>query len=292
MNISVIIPVYNDEKNLINCVKSLQKQSIKESFEIIVVEDGSISKLKKELKEFNNVRYFWKENGGPASARNLGIKKSKGEYTAFIDSDCIADKGWLKYLYNKIKGSKEIGGVGGRILNYNKDYISNNFHLIEFGEFIDKYEKFVRIIPSCNSVYFKTDLLKINLFDESLHYGEDVDLNWRIIKCNKKIIYSPRALVLHKTSSNIKDIRLKMFLMGQGVYNTRRKHKDIPHSWITKRYLLWPLILFMPFLSLVIFLKRNLNLYLILNPFSLIFLLISYGYFWLGVLLQGWKNAE
>lgn len=281
MKISVIIPVYNDEKNLLDCIKSLQNQSINEKFEIIVVEDGSKSNLKKELGKFSNVEYLWKDNGGPASARNLGIRKSQGKYIAFIDSDCIANRDWLESLFNKLKENPHLGGVGGRIVNYNLGCISNTLHLIEFGEFTQNTEKLVRTIPSCNSIYSKRTLLRINLFDEQLHYGEDVDLNWRIIKHKKKILYYPIAVVSHKTSNEIKKAKNRMFLMGQGVYNTRYKHKGLPNGEITNRWLICSIFPILPFISSL----RKLNLFLDHHfIYNLFFSIRLYFYFWKGVI--------
>ena len=91
MKVSVIIPVYNSEKYIEQTIDSVLNQTYK-NIEIIVINDGSIDNTEKILESYvnkNQIIYIKKENGGPAAARNLGIKQAQGEYVAFLDSDDI-----------------------------------------------------------------------------------------------------------------------------------------------------------------------------------------------------------
>lgn len=103
--ISVVIPVYNVEKYLINCIKSVVNQTY-HNFEIILINDGSTDdsgKICDEYKEKDDrIRVIHKENGGLSSARNMGIEESKGEYITFIDSDDDIIEKYIEYLYNLI----------------------------------------------------------------------------------------------------------------------------------------------------------------------------------------------
>ena len=88
--ISVIVPVYNTEAYLKECVDSIVNQTY-QNLEILLVDDGSTDNsgamAEKFALEDKRVRVFHKENGGSSSARNLGIKEATGEYIGFIDSD-------------------------------------------------------------------------------------------------------------------------------------------------------------------------------------------------------------
>ena len=102
VKVSVIVPVYGVEKYIVKCINSIINQKLKD-IEIIVVNDGTKDNSIKLIEEnFNDdrIKIFNKENGGLASARNYGIKKAKGEYLFFVDSDDFIDE-CLEEMYNK-----------------------------------------------------------------------------------------------------------------------------------------------------------------------------------------------
>lgn len=102
IKVSVIIPVYNVEKYLIECVESVTDQSLK-NIEIICVNDGSTDNSLNILKELkakdNRIQIIDKVNGGLSSARNAGMETARGEYILFLDSDDYLDTDTLKALY-------------------------------------------------------------------------------------------------------------------------------------------------------------------------------------------------
>ena len=104
IKLSIIIPVYNVEKYLEECLDSVSKQTLKD-IEIICIDDGSTDNSLNILKEYSKkdkrIKIISKENGGQASARNLGIREAKGEYIAFIDSDDFIEDTMFEELYNK-----------------------------------------------------------------------------------------------------------------------------------------------------------------------------------------------
>lgn len=106
VKVSAIIPVYNVEEYLPKCLDSLINQTLKD-IEIIVVNDGSPDNSEKIIKEYSKkdkrIIYIKKENGGQGSARNLGLKKARGEYISFIDSDDWIDADMFESMYNKAK---------------------------------------------------------------------------------------------------------------------------------------------------------------------------------------------
>ena len=106
---SIIVPVYNTEKYLEKCLYSVFKQDFKD-YEVVVVNDGSTDNSEKIIetygKKYENLKYFFKENGGLSSARNYGVLKSSGDYLLFLDSDDFYSEGFLKelskYIYNDV----------------------------------------------------------------------------------------------------------------------------------------------------------------------------------------------
>ena len=106
VKISVIIPVYNVEEYLKECLDSVCGQTLKE-IEILCINDGStdnsLTILNEYSKKDSRIKIYSKENKGQASARNLGIKKSQGEYISFVDSDDFIKKDMLEKLFFKSK---------------------------------------------------------------------------------------------------------------------------------------------------------------------------------------------
>ena len=103
--ISVIIPIYNVEQYLKECLESVINQTYR-NLEIILVDDGSKDKSGKICDEYKNkderIKVVHKENGGLSDARNAGMKIATGKYIQFIDSDDFIDKDMIETLYNLI----------------------------------------------------------------------------------------------------------------------------------------------------------------------------------------------
>lgn len=103
--VSIIVPIYNTEKYLKKCLDSLVNQTLND-IEIILVNDGSTDNSQNIINEYtakypDKIKAFTKENGGQASARNLGISQASGEYLAFVDSDDWVEFNMYEELCNK-----------------------------------------------------------------------------------------------------------------------------------------------------------------------------------------------
>lgn len=108
IEISVVIPVYNAEKTIKNCVDSALKQNL-ESLEVILVNDGSNDSTSEILEQYNvnpKVMIFHQVNMGVSAARNVGLSHASGEYVFFLDSDDVLDDGMLYKMYHFAKKNK------------------------------------------------------------------------------------------------------------------------------------------------------------------------------------------
>ncbi|WP_286265536.1 glycosyltransferase family 2 protein [Thalassotalea atypica] len=128
MLVSLIVPIYNVEKYLNECLDSLVHQS-DENFEVILVDDGSTDTSGDIAKQFERehaeiFRYYYKENGGLSDARNYGLSVAKGKYVAFLDSDDYLAKGTIEVLKKQLAteavdiicfGMREVTEVGEHI---------------------------------------------------------------------------------------------------------------------------------------------------------------------------------
>ena len=131
--VSIIVPVYNVEKYIKECLESLVNQTLK-NIEIIVVNDGSPDKSQKIVDEYvkkypDKIKSFIKKNGGVSDARNYGLKKATGEYVAFVDSDDFVDVTMFEKMYNTAKKSN-CKVVVCNLIKYSEttnNYMPNNF---------------------------------------------------------------------------------------------------------------------------------------------------------------------
>ena len=102
--VSIIVPVYNNERYIKECIDSIIKQTY-ENIEIIIINDGSTDKSEDIIKGYesidNRVVYIKQENGGPSKARNRGIDESTGNYIMFVDSDDTVDKHYVEFMLNE-----------------------------------------------------------------------------------------------------------------------------------------------------------------------------------------------
>lgn len=145
--ISIIIPIYNGEKYMRKCLNSITNQKYND-FEVLMIDDGSTDGSKEICIEYekkdSRFKLFTKENGGSASARNLGLDLAKGDYISFIDVDDYIGKDFLFELYNAAQNNnsdivicgfaivseekkQHVLGDSGQIRNYTKHEIYKAF---------------------------------------------------------------------------------------------------------------------------------------------------------------------
>ncbi|MBE6949088.1 MAG: glycosyltransferase family 2 protein [Ruminococcaceae bacterium] len=104
--VSVIVPVYNIEKYLIECLESIAAQTLG-NIQVLLIDDGSRDTSGQICKDFilshPNFEYYYKENGGTASARNVGLTHARGEYIGFVDSDDWIEPDMFETMYRAAK---------------------------------------------------------------------------------------------------------------------------------------------------------------------------------------------
>lgn len=216
--VSVIMPVYNTAKYLERCLEALVNQTLTD-MEIIAVNDGSTDQSLQILEEYAgrypNIRIFSKENGGQATARNLGIRESRGDYIGFADSDDYVDRTMFEKMY-------------GLAVERNCDLVECHFHFIQENEagkrkeltprgHVREYEsqQDMLIDPQVspwNKLYRREVLLQPDVnFPEGLIY-EDTAFYIKTIPYVKKVAYLDEKLVFY-------------FLRGSSTINANKSRK-------------------------------------------------------------------
>jgi glycosyltransferase involved in cell wall biosynthesis len=188
IKVSVIIPVYNVENYIKECVESVINQTLKE-IEIIIVNDGtkdnSIKKIEKYLSD-SRVILINKENGGVSSARNAGLKIARGEYISFIDSDDFIELTMLEDLYNESKGMDIVLSNFARIDNLGNIKIEkNNFKNLEIKE--GSYFYNIELGYVVNRIYNHEFLKKVNVKFREKMLLEDLLFSLKIFSKAKKL---------------------------------------------------------------------------------------------------------
>ena len=196
MRLSVIVPVYNVEKYLEECINSIINERI-EKMEIIVINDGStdnsleiLKKIKKTKRE-SNLKIIEQENSGISVARNKGIEAARGEYLYFIDSDDFLEKNGLKLLLEEIivKNADIIRGNYVEYYSENRIIKQNKMKDTELKGreyLIKRQHTFVPMVWNC--IYKRKFLLKNNLKFRIGILNEDVEFNFRAIYLAEKIV--------------------------------------------------------------------------------------------------------
>jgi glycosyltransferase involved in cell wall biosynthesis len=190
--ISIIVPVYNDEKYVQQAIESILIQSYK-NFELILYDDCSTDNSLKVMRSFKDKRiriFANKNNMGIAKIRNRAIRESKGEYLFFTDSDCIVDKDWLK---NGLRGFKDKNclGVEGKTF-----YVSKSFKKSISDKTpgdVDGEGQFL----GCNIAFRKNIMLKLNGYDERYSYHDDKEFALRVQE-RGKIVRQMDMIVFHQ----------------------------------------------------------------------------------------------
>lgn len=251
---SVVIPVFNAENTIGKILDALLSQEGSESMEVITVDDGSSDGSVSVLQRYP-VRVFRKANGGPASARNVGIHHANSDIVLFIDSDCVPQPGWLKAMTIPF-ANPEIFGVKGIYITRQKSLVARFVQL----EFEERYKllaklKYIDFVDSYSAAFRIEALLKVGCFDESFPRAdnEDVDLSFKLAAAGYKMVFQPDAVVEHTHPATLKKYLKVKFSRGYWRMAVYKQHPDkavkdsyTPQSLklqILSTALLWPAFL-------------------------------------------------
>lgn len=205
MIVSVIIPVYNSEQYLRECIDSVLEQSYTD-FELLLINDGSTDSSGKICDEYAlkdvRVKVFHKENGGVSSARNLGISKSKGDWITFVDSDDLITDHYFEAL------KKEDISADLILLNIKRFSGQKEFEFVGFNDSLLNRKDFMKhftFFPYLSGPYakfYKTSIIQQNnvLFDIHLQNYEDSLFNLEYIYHCKLIQLSQTGIYLYRNS--------------------------------------------------------------------------------------------
>jgi GT2 family glycosyltransferase len=235
--ISVVIPVFDDAVRLKKTLISLKDQTFRD-FEVIVVDDCSKDDSLAVAKRFGAKAILQKRNGGPAKARNRGIREAKAEIIAFTDSDVVVTKDWLKNIVRLFEENPKVGVLMGNTRIKPSGYVGDSISELGFpGGANAGFENMWHVdkdgltdhITSCNFAARKSVFKRYGVFDEGfpLAGGEDPELSYRFVKKGVKIKYCPEMLVYHDARKSMISFWKWNVYRGRSNLHFKRRVKNV-----------------------------------------------------------------
>lgn len=263
--LSIIIPAYNASKSIRGIVKKILNQGIK-NIELIVVDDGSTDKTLNILRGIQSkdkrLVVLSKKNGGPSSARNLGIKKSRGDYIMFVDADDDISSNLFGRMLAMINESEsDMVVCGWRVDIHNKDMVHKGYkrispeHMLIDGNSENLTRFVLKSIGDNGLLYnlwnkiFKADIIKNNnlSFREDLRFGEDLTFAFRYFALIDQFLIIPDVLYyyqigdggLFSESSLVPEYRIENLKELEAFVGNNADQETLDlASWVRWRWLL------------------------------------------------------
>jgi GT2 family glycosyltransferase len=221
---SVVIPTRNRPERLAECLQSIGRLHYPaDRFEVIVVDDGSETETEKAVALFRqrlDVTLLRQSHGGPAKARNTGVKQAKGEFLAFTDDDCTPASDWLQTLSRCFTESPDCL-VGGRTINGLPDnpYSTTSQVLIDYlYAYHDSVSDRAAFFTSNNLAIRMDQFRRLGGFDGTFSgaAAEDREFCDRCRREGIRVVYAREAVVYHKHSLTLRTFWRQHFNYGRG----------------------------------------------------------------------------
>jgi len=217
--ISIIVPIYNVENYLRQCLDSIMSQTY-QNFECLLINDGSPDNSADICREYvekdSRFKYFEKENGGVSSARNLGIERSGGAYITFIDSDDLVESDYLEVLYKVLKDEAadisvltykqfDMAGNCYYVHSYQRGYEKRVFVHDEFISELPLLERYDRSFGYSTGKLVSRNMLGNVRFNEVTTLSEDMEFWYKVYLFSYKVVYVNRDAYIYRTYGDLKN---------------------------------------------------------------------------------------
>ena len=233
---SIVIPCFNEEFYIKNCLDSILNQEYDlEKIEILVVDGGSkdetLQIINNFKKRFNNIKILFNDKKITPISLNIGIKNSSNEIIIILGAHTTIDKDFLKYN-NQFLNEKDAMATGGTQINVGNNLIQRLIGItmeIPFAMASAKYrwskkENYVDTVVY--AAYRREIFEKIGFFEEKITIAEDAEINWRIRQAGYKIFYSPKIKSYYYPRNSLSKFAKQMFRYGILRVNMFKKHID------------------------------------------------------------------
>jgi glycosyltransferase involved in cell wall biosynthesis len=231
--VSIVVPVYNGERTIEACIKSIIALSFpRDDFELLLIDNASTDRTASILERYRDHAVVLHETmRGPAAARNRGLSNAKGDVVAFTDADCIVDSNWLSRVLAPLD-DPSVGIVGGTIRS-----VQPSNAISEFGERIHDHQLAIEYYTppyaiTMNWASPRSVLEKVGYFDESLLRCEDCDLSFRIVAAGYRIVHEPTAVVYHRNEHSLGGLIAEGYAHGLHSIRLLAKHEEFVRTFV------------------------------------------------------------
>jgi glycosyltransferase involved in cell wall biosynthesis len=196
VRVSLIIPAYNAQATIAECLDACANQS-RPPDEVVVVDDGSTDGTKAVVSRYP-VTCLHQDQRGPAAARNLGAKSATGDILVFTDSDCVPEPAWIGRLIDAFSDGRTVAAGGSYGIRNASSLLARVVHE-EIAVRHARLPREVDFLGSFNVAYRRGAFLAAGGFDESFARasGEDNDLAYRLRDAGGVLRFVPEARVAH-----------------------------------------------------------------------------------------------
>ena len=213
---SIIIPAYNAQATLGDCLKALQTQSTpRGEYEVIVVDDGSTDATAEVARSFDT-RLLCQDNTGPAAARNHGARAARGSILLFTDADCVPAYDWLERISEPLR-DPEVTGAKGIYRTRQRVAVARFVQL----EYEDRYARMSRreridFVDTYSAAYRRETFLANGGFDTTFPTAsvEDQELSFRLARKGYWLVFAPQAVVYHHHDATVGEYWRRKFAIG------------------------------------------------------------------------------
>ncbi len=206
--VSIIIPAYNVEKYITNCVHSILNQNYS-NIEILIIDDGSTDKTGTIIDEYSQkdkrIITFHKLNEGVSSARNYGITQAKGEYIVFVDGDDALSEDFVEYMLNLITKNNADFALSKNCFSSISSYNFKDDHIdVLSQELAIALLLSPKIIVGCWNKIYKTALIKEKrlTFSKELFYGEGLEFIIKVAQNSNKIVVGSKKVYFYRRDNS------------------------------------------------------------------------------------------
>lgn len=260
--VSVIIPTYNEEEDIVACLESLRNQTYQNQ-EVIVVDDGSTDSTIELIQKFGGVIIIKQAHQGPGAARNLGASEAKGEILVFIDADMVLFPDYIDKLIIPLISGEALGTI---------ESIQYNVHTTKMQECWGNEVRIAQLEGANSSTVrgiAKENFRQLGGFDSSYGYADDRTF---FLKYGIRFNILADVKCYHKTPPTVRGVFKHSRWIGASY------EKGVLKYSFMRRIIIFPLFLLSPFMIIPLALRKSiqLNRMSLFMPWMVVFMTARY----------------